>query len=236
MKKLLLVSGVVASLAFAASNALAVMQIFTLSGTATIQSEDAHNFDLMKSHGVTQKDLLFFLEQATGDTSITNKHVTTKIYYDPDAEDFQAYDSNEGIGNGGSLPTFYGIFYYSNSVAGRVQLDGEDIFGDYYSYIELDYWNAIYGRPEGFWNPYAMETDFLETISDSELNYQAKGNATLYVHSTGDEYDLLSVTGGVPYFYVANDNYGIYNTFSATIHGRKAVKHIHGYLMAPKLF
>ncbi len=91
MKKLLLLSGVVAGLAFASSNALAVRGTVTISGTVLNQSEDAHSFNVMKSHGVSQKDLLFILAQATGDETITNKHVTTKIYYDPDAEDFQRH-------------------------------------------------------------------------------------------------------------------------------------------------
>lgn len=55
MKKLLLLSGVVAGLAFASSNALAVRGTVTISGTVLNQSEDAHSFNVMKSHGVSQK-------------------------------------------------------------------------------------------------------------------------------------------------------------------------------------
>lgn len=214
MKKLLLLSGVVAGLAFASSNALAVRGTVTISGTVLNQSEDAHSFNVMKSHGVSQKDLLFILAQATGDETITNK--PTKIYYDPDAFNDNAFDSNQGY-------DFYGVFYYSNSVVGLQTLDGIDGSGDYYSYLELDEYNPLFdygdGCSEGFFNPYAQEADFIYTESDNEQNWTANGNAFLYVHSNPYDYDILGTTSSMPFFYLADDWYSDYQQFSVTIHG-----------------
>lgn len=223
MKKFLLLSVVAAVLVFAAGNVRAELGVVTITGSATLQTNDAHASPLMKTQSVALKDIFTIIEQGNGDTSLTNKHVTTKLYYDPDAVDNEAYDSLEGQGFGGTLPSFTGVFYYSNSVSGKVQLDGQDPSsgGDYYSYIELDYYDA-YSGPHGFWNSTAMEAGSAYTESDTGLSFKSTGNAILYVHSNPYSYDLVGLESNTPAYYYANDSVGSYNPYAITMHGNTA--------------
>lgn len=223
MKKFVLFSAIVAVLTFAASNARAVLGVFTISGTATLQTTNKDGSPLMKTQSVALQNVLTILEQGTGDVSLTNKHVTTKLYYDPDAYNDVAYTSLEGQSYGGTFGKFYGVFYYSNSVSGLVRLDGQDD-SDYYSYIELDYWNAITGLTEGFWNPTAMETDTVATKAANGLSAKATGNAILYVHSNPSYAccDIVGMESNSPSFFFANDSLGAYNSYAITIHGNTA--------------
>ena len=127
LTKILMCALAVGAATVVTSNVYAVPGPVTVSGTALSQGTKG-GYDVAKKNKFTQKILLQVLAQATGDSSITNKKTT--VYYDPGAWNSNAYYSNEGY-------YFYGVFYYSNSVAGLQTLDGIDIDGDYYSYIEL---------------------------------------------------------------------------------------------------
>ena len=167
MKKFVLMSAFVGAMMLIASNASAVMGLLTFSGTGQFQSTNKQDFAAIQKRSLSQKDLLFILAQATGDQSITNK--PTKIFFDPDAFNSAAsgWASTNGVGNS----EVYGIFYYSNSVAGLTRLDGVDGSGTYYSYMEFDFYNSIDGELndiEGFWNPYAMEFNTASAESPNE--------------------------------------------------------------------
>ena len=184
--KMLICALAMGAVTFASSRAFALQGTITVSGTALSQDANNQDFDVVKKNSITQKRLLFLLEQATGDTSITNK--PTKIIYDPDAFNDDAYFSNQGGFNVEGGFDFYGIFYYSNSVSGRVQLDGTTSSNNYYSYIELDYENWVLERTEGFWNPNTVEYNTI--FADSKNKATGNGNAILYVHSDPNLYNL----------------------------------------------
>jgi hypothetical protein len=177
----------VGAVTFATSKVYALQGTITLSGTAL--SQDSKNgYDVAKKNKITQKVLLNLLAQVTGDSSITN-HKTT-VLYDPSAFNENAYLSNEGF-------SFYGVFYYSNSVVGLQTLDGIDGSGDYYSYIELDFSNWILDDNEGFWSDTGVEYNSIFT--DSKGKESANGNAILYIHSNPYDYNLPD------HLYYAND-------------------------------
>jgi hypothetical protein len=227
MKKLVILSAFLGAMMFIANNASAVMGTITVSGTAESQSSITNKngtFDAIQKHAVSQKDLLFILAQATGDQTITNK--TTKIYFDPDA--YNALLSDQIAVSQGVTNNYYGIFYYSNSVAGLVRLDGTNNLG-YYSYMEFDYKNTlIYGILEGFWNPGGMEANSVDAQSSS--GYTQNGNAILYIHSDRTLYNLLGRWNGSPdgypsAFYYANDAYnGFQQDYAVIFHGVLAFK------------
>lgn len=210
MKKFILLGAVAAAL-FIAGNASAVMGTITVSGTAEVQSYTTNKSGgtilVSEKRSINQKTLLFILAQATGDTSITNKPTT--IYFDPDAINTNLtswVNSNESI-----QTNIYGIFYYSNSVSGLVQLDGTNEVG-YHSFMEFDYNNPD-GNIEGFWNPGAMEANSVISVNSTGTSASGTGNAILYVHDNPLAFDLLGFwTGpddapaGTPSkFYFAND-------------------------------
>jgi hypothetical protein len=171
-----------------ATNVYAVPGPVTVSGTALVQTNNAHGYDAVKQIKFNQKILLQVLAQATGDSNITN-HKTT-VYYDPGAENYTAYYSNEGVYNSGSLPFFYGEFFYSNSVTGPdvVYLDGTTGDNDYYSYIEFDYYNRLNDDIEGFWT--GDTGAYNNIIAASSNKKTVNGNGLLYIHSNPSYYDL----------------------------------------------
>jgi hypothetical protein len=176
--KILMCALAVGAATFATSNVYALQGTVTLSGTALSQDSKG-GYDVAKKNKITQKVLLNILAQVTGDSSITN-HKTTVIY-DPAAYNYNAWNSNEGF-------DFYGVFYYSNSVAGLTKLDGIDGFGDYYSYIELDFSNWILDDNEGFWS--VDNVEYNSIFTDSKGKESATGNGILYIHSNPYDYDL----------------------------------------------
>lgn len=226
MKKFVLSGAVAGAMILAASKAPAVMGVFTITGTAQSQSQNSKDVPTIEKSSFTQNNLLFILEQGTGDTSITNK--PTKIFYDPDAYNsniVQAVESNQGETN-----AYFGIFYYSNSVSGLVKLDGPvtnsaGFATNYYSYMEFDYQNTRLGFMEGFWNPAGMEANGVYSQNGSGNSYTDVGNAILYVHSDPSKFNLLGNwdgnTGGYPSaFYYANDSYqGFQQSYAAVFHG-----------------
>ena len=193
--KILMCALAVGAATFVTSNVYAVPGPVTVSGTALSQDSKG-GYDVAKKTKITQKVLLNLLAQITGDSSITNKKTT--VYYDPGAFNTNAYYSNEGAFNVAGGFDFYGVFYYSNSVAGRVELDGIDISGDYYSYIELDFSNWILDDNEGFWSYTGVEYNSIFT--DSKGKESANGNAILYIHSNPYDYNLPDGQ-----LYLAND-------------------------------
>ena len=220
MKKFVLLSAFVGAMMFAASNASAVMGLLTLSGTGQFQSTDKQDFPIIQKQTLAQKDLLFILSQATGDESITNK--PTKIFFDPDAFNVEASTWATNNNNGSSA--IYGIFYYSNAIAGLTRLDGTNIFGDYYSYMEFDFYNSINGELqdiEGFWNPSAMEYTTATTESHNQSSWTQVGNAILYVHSDPSEFNLLGNSGldDPSAFYLANNWFDFFQEYAVVIHG-----------------
>ena len=223
MKKFVLLSALVGMGMFAAGNASAVMGLLTLTGTAEMQGTATNKdvtFPAAIKRSISQKDLLLILENATGDTSITNK--PTKIFYDPDALNTNA---TAWLANTRTVTTnIYGIFYYSNSMSGLVPLDGTTD-GIYHSYMEFDFFNSVDKEVrwvEGFWNPYGMEANSATTQSANGFTETA--NAILYVHSTADDFDLLGTWGGPSFFYAANDMFGFDQQFALVLHGTIAFK------------
>jgi len=202
---------------FAASSALAVPGVLTVSGTALTQSTNTKGDYVSKKHNFTQKDVLFLLAQATGYASITNS--PTKLYYDPDTINTNALDSIQAY-------DFYGVFYCSNSVDGRIPLDGIDGSGDYYSYIEFDYYNGLLWdiddvNVEGFWQPGAVEYNTI--LAEGNNKGTGYGNGILYIHSDPYYYNLPNNYAGgdgyPPHYYYANDYFGLYQDYAIVIHG-----------------
>lgn len=187
-----------AAMTFTVNKASAVPTVLSITGTAIYNSNS-----IVKTHTIVQKDLLVIFEQATGDTSITNK--PTVIYYDPDAFNTNAWNSNEGF-------SFYGTFYYSNSVSHFTSLDGIDGSGDYYSCIEFDYNNSLLGWTNGFWNPYAVENN--NVLATTVSSGTAHGNGILYIH---DNVYAYNIPDGNLFF--ANDSNGDINNYAVVIHG-----------------
>ncbi len=229
MKKFVLFGAIIGTVMFLANNASAVLGVFSL--TATVQTQgysiNKKNNDetpVIEKQSFSQKNLLFILEQGTGDTTITNKLANTKILYDPDALNTNAtiwVQSQGGTGN------VYGIFYYTNSEAGMVPLDGVDDIGQYYSFMELDFFNYADGFldfNEGFWNPNAMEANSVTGSTSSALT--ETGNAILYVHENSYEYNLLGNwnQGGQSAFFLANDWNGDLSDYALAIHGAFTLK------------
>ena len=202
LTKILMCALAVGAVTFATSKVYAIQGTVTVSGTALSQDTKG-GYDVAKKNKFTQKVLLNILAQATGDSSITNKKTT--VYYDPGAWNSNAYYSNEGY-------YFYGVFYYSNSVAGLQKLDGIDIDGDYYSYIELDYYNWLLDEYEGFWNGDSVEYNTI--VGESKNKATVNGNAILYIHSNPYDYDLPDSN----YSY-ANDWDGDYQPYAFVMHG-----------------
>jgi hypothetical protein len=200
--KILMCALAAGAVTFATSKVYALQGTVTVSGTVLLQDVNHSGFDAVKKHSIKQKDLLFILEQATGDTSITNK--PTKLIYDPDAFNNNAWFSNQGF-------DFYGVFYYSNSVSGLTNLDGIDESGNYFSYIELDCFNGVLGRTEGFWNAGGVELNNI--FADSHNKSTGNGNAILYVHSNPSLYNLPG------HLYYANDWDGFLQQYALVMHG-----------------
>ncbi len=231
MKKFALISALAGAAMFIASNASAVMGTIAVSGTAELQSfttnKSGDTILVGLKRSVSQKDLLFILAEATGDTNITSK--PTKIYYDPDAINTNLtiwVNNNETITN-----NIYGIFYYSNSASGRVPLDGTNDAG-YYSYMEFDY-NSPNGQIEGFWNPGGMEANSVVNINSALTSVSETGNAILYVHDNPLAFDLLGFWNlvhsnplGTPSkFYFANNTVdGFAQNYAMVFHGAIAFK------------
>src|ERR1700690_349026 len=79
LTKILTCALAVGAVTFATSKVYALQGTLTLSGTALFQDYNTNkDFDVLKKHSINQKDFLFLLEQATGDTSITNTKVAGK--------------------------------------------------------------------------------------------------------------------------------------------------------------
>ena len=178
--KILMCALAVGAATLVTSNVYAMPGPVTLSGTALGQGTKG-GYDVVKKEKFNQKTLLQVLAIATGDSSITN-HKTT-VLYDPAAYNYNAWNSNEGF-------DFYGVFYYSNSVTGPdvVYLDGIDESGDYYSYIELDYYNYLLDDNEGFWT--GDNGAYNSIVAESKNKETINGNALLYIHSNPYDYDL----------------------------------------------
>jgi hypothetical protein len=202
LTKILMCALAVGAATFATSKVYAVPGPVTVSGTALSQDSKG-GYDVAKKNKFTQKILLNILAQATGDSSITNKK--TVVLYDPAAFNENAADSIEGY-------DFYGVFYYSNSVAGLQTLDGIDIDGDYYSYIELDYYNWLLDEYEGFWNGDSVEYNTI--VGESKNKATVNGNGILYIHSDPYDYDLPDRD-----YYYANDWDGDYQPYAFVMHG-----------------
>jgi hypothetical protein len=220
--KILLVVIMAGIVAFAAGKASAVQGTVTISGTASFQDYTPDDCAIVKNHKIDQRLILQMLAEATGDASITNK--PTRLIYDPDAVDtaWSISDQYDGVQ--------YGVFYYSNSVAGLKKLSGAEYWEDgfwllgiwirtdsgynYYSYIELDSYGGSgwgFSSPLGFAHPYY--TEYSQMAKEGSTSVSLAGHATLYVHSGRYNYNLPS-----RHFY-ANNCYGYYNTRAIAIHG-----------------
>jgi hypothetical protein len=185
-----------------ATNVYAVPGPVTVSGTALVQGSKG-GYDVVKQEKFNQKVLLQLLAVATGDGSITNKK--TIVYYDPGAFNYNAWDSTNHY-------DFYGVFYYSNSVAGLTKLDGIDESHQYYSYIELDYYNWLLDDTEGFFDGDTVPYNTI--IGESKNKATVNGNALLYIHSNPYDYDLPDDN-----YYYANHWDGNYQQFAIVIQG-----------------
>lgn len=222
MKKFVFLSAVAGAMMLVANNASAVMGLLTITGTAQSQSYDKDNFPVIQQNSFNQKNVLFILSQATGDTSITNK--PTQIYFDPDTNNTAA--TTWEASNDEGISPVYGIFYYSNSVSGLVRLDGTNGLGEYYSYMEFDYYNSFdqqVGHIEAFWNPEAMEYNSVATESHSQNAWTQVGNAILYIHSDPGAFNILGPAGDSEpsAFYVANNSVypDFLQAYAVVIHG-----------------
>lgn len=225
-KKLLVVimAGIVA---FAAHLASAVQGTVTISGTASYQDYNPSDCAIVKTHKIDQALILQMLAEATGDASITNQ--PTRLIYDPDAVDTAWSISDQYDG------TRYGVFYYSNSVAGLKKLSGAQYWEDgfwflgiwivtgsgynYYSYMELDSYTGHgfgFHSPLGFANPYYTEHN--QMAKEGKTSVMLAGHATLYVHSGRYYYNLPT------HHYYANNYSSYYNTRAIAIHGLIALK------------
>lgn len=220
--KTLLVVTLAGLAAFAAGNAFAVQGTVTISGTASYQDYNSSDCAIVKTHKIDQALILRMLAEATGDASITNQ--PTRLIYDPDAIDTAWSGSDQYDG------TRYGVFYYSNSVAGLKKLSGTQYWEDgfwflgiwivtdygynYYSYMELDTYTGGgwgFSSPLGFAHPYYAE--YSQMAKEGTTSASLIGHATLYIHSGRNYYNLPS------HHYYANNCYGYYNTRAIAIHG-----------------
>ena len=237
MIKITLLSALVGAAMFIASNASAARGVLTISGTAEIQNED---FTSTK-RSVSQKDVLFILARATGDQSITNK--PTKIYFDPSINTNSTAWINANETNNSFVSTnSVGIFYYSNSVAGLVRLDGF-ANGAYYSYMELDYsiasiiQGSTQGSSGGFWNQGAMEANSILNVNKTDTSITETGNAILYIHDNPSDFNLLGLwnladgftpTGTPSRFYLANKALSGFTpqNYAIVLHGAVTFKYL----------
>jgi hypothetical protein len=210
LTKPILCAAMAGTMLFAAGKASAVLGPVTISGTASYQdytkSKDA---PIIKTASINLKLILQLLAQATANANITNH--PTKIYYNPDGFNTNAYNSLEGY-------YFYGQFYYSNSVDGLVPLDGIDEFGDYYSYVELDSF-VDYDWPPidevlGFANGDYTEFNAVANEPYKGHSLSVTGNGVLYIHINPYDYNLPAA-----HMYYAGDWDGVTQQYALAIHG-----------------
>lgn len=167
-------------IAFVGNRAPAVQGVVTVTGTAYFQDKKPNGDGVVKTHSVNQSTILQLLAEATGDGSITNK--PTRLYYDPDQFNDWWYDSDPGWYD----PYSYGVFYYSNSVAGLTALQGYDYYGGpYWSYMELNSYVATgwYLGSSRLGISGVADTDYNQMLKESKNSVAATGNAVLYIHS-----------------------------------------------------
>jgi hypothetical protein len=211
LTKILMCAVAVGAVTFATSKVHAVPCVVTISGTASYQDYDKNDNAIIKKQSINQKLILQLLAIATGDASITNK--PTKLLYDPDAFNSAAYDSYADFYS-------YGVFYYTNSTAGLVALQGIDIDGYYWSYIELDSY-VVYDwwvdENLGFSSPYG--TEFNYAAKESKNGVSLTGNGILFIHNYKYDYDLTGANSSYSQLYYANRYYGTYNTYAMVIRG-----------------
>lgn len=190
----------------ATCNVYGAMGEVNIKAKANYQDYNSKGYEVMKKEGVGNKEILFLLAMATGDDSITNSK--TKLLYDPDAYNYAWYYSDNWDGY-----DRYGLFFYTNDVAGLVPLQDYDEGYDYYSWIELDSfvgYDWYLGRLGMAYQNY-LDFNAVAKASDNKLNLL--GNAVLYIHSNEYDWDILR------YHYFANGYYGYYQSYALVIQG-----------------
>lgn len=197
---------------FATSTVQAVPCVVTISGTASYQDYNKNDDAVIKKHSISQKMVMQLLAIATGEPSITNK--PTKLLYDPDVLNEAALDSSEDFYS-------YGVFYVTNSALGLYPLQGIDINGDYWSYIEMDSYildhNSWLEERLGFSYPYV--TEYNSVTTEGKNSGSIIGNAILYIHSNRNYYDITGANSNQSSLYYANNWDGYLQSYALVIRG-----------------
>lgn len=197
MKKFLILNVVAAVLAFICSKASADPTL-NISGTAlsekSIVTNGIHQVATTFTSSFSNKQVYNIISNAVAnvgnyDTAIVPANLPANGYvaYSPIAltvltTNFYTYDPNIIYTN------VSGIFYVTNKSGFYYPLSGLDTNGNYYSFVELDTWDAQYGT-------LGFGYDFNQVFSYNYNNMTGNGPVTdtetalLYIHDDPQSYD-----------------------------------------------
>ena len=215
--KTLMCAMAVGAMIFAAGKVSAVPGVLNLSGTALNEIESTRmnitttSTNFIYIGKVTKKSfntkfILSLLKQATeyylgGNQGwFTNK--ASQLVFDP-----EAYNTNANASANYSLPV-YGIFYVTNTSTSAVYpLDGVDINGYYFSFVEFDsygFYNLTGEYNLGFWHDFALGENYVESYKEDDVNdvqvtlsSKATLHGLLYIHDNPYDYNITDNPGEV---------------------------------------
>jgi hypothetical protein len=189
------------ALAFAAGNALAVPGEFTISGTATGEkvtvSTATKYVQVFDKQSFKNKDVLALLANGTGQSWFTNKG--SHLIYQPTYNSAASYWYEEDVS---------GIFWVTNTVSHDLyRLDEASTTNEYWSFIELDY----YEGDLGFWSPTwyyssALCENYADSVTETTSHLKVKelgSDAILYVHDYPYSFNYVNY-GSYAFWYNSN--------------------------------
>jgi hypothetical protein len=188
----------------AAGKVSAVPGVVNVSGTFWNETDSTPSTDLyvgkVTKKSFNTKFILSLLKQATNQGWFTNK--ASQLVFDP-----EAYNTNANASANYSLPV-YGIFYVTNTVnnapTNYYPLDGVDINGYYYSFVEFDsygFYNLTGEYSLGFWHDAGLGENYVESYKEDDGKHTLSRTATLlgllYIHDNPYDYNITDNPGEV---------------------------------------
>jgi hypothetical protein len=182
---------------FAAGKVSAIPGVVNVSGTALSETESNPSSGIydgkVTKHGFKTKDVLSLLAGATTNAWFTDKH--SQLIYDPDAY-------NENASTNYNDNSVYGIFYVTNTSTHDVyRLDGVDVDGNYYSFVEYDSYGYedLTGDGLGFWDDPGLGENYVNSYKENDTKNTYSSTTTLhglvYIHDDPYYYDITDFPG-----------------------------------------
>lgn len=193
MKKFILLSSVVAVLAFASSKAAAVLTM-TISGTAEVQKSNTETktayVGTTASSSFSNKQIYTIVSNAVASvadwagTNIASIHLP--------ADGVIVFNPGRNSGTTGLYPEIDGTFYVTNKSGFYFPLSGMDASGQYYSWMELDCQNSDHvqnGLFLDFTGPFNGVAAYNIGISTGKGTVTENSTGLFYVHDDPYSYD-----------------------------------------------